>query len=1255
MSIHVLIAHAEGEEALAERLAVPIRAAGYDVSHRGTVIVGESFNEEASKALQTGGPVVLCGTVRALGTGWAHRLVNAARRTHGARVFVVQMEEAAYVEQLSLDTAIARYWQDEAQAERDLVNALKKSFPDGNASLTLVHDAEQRYRELALAYSDIIDLANLPENDRHVATRHIELRRLYVPLRVRVEIASGVEARTAHIEAIERKERSLRGPFSDLSGGTALEVADDLRSRVSIGHRLASAKRIVVLGDAGSGKTTLLRWLATAYLLRLREDTELRNLPDVATLPYNDWLPVIVRCRDLDESSLTGSLENLLRYTLRKAELREPEVDTLRASIINRLTQGQALLLVDGLDEITDTSLRAKFCKQLEKIQIAYPNAPIVVTSRTVGYREMGDPLGRGFEHVTVAELTKDDKDSFARRWCLLTERVERQAEATAELIHDIHSTDRIERLTRNPMLLTTMALVKRKVGRLPSRRADLYWDALEVLLNWRREVDQPIDQREALPQLQYVAFAMCERGVQQVRQDELLDILHRMRGEYPQIHSLQRHSPEEFLTILERRTGIIVEAGHVRHRGRSVPVYEFRHLTFQEYLAGLALVDGKFPNRDRLKSLAESVSPLAGRVRERLPKQAEGSGPSENWAEPLRLCVAVCSDDDVDDVLRAILFPTDEKDHSTRSRAILAALCLADEPNVSNEVAVEILSTLISEITVEDGSGPVKTGIDVAIRELSGSAWASDTADMLIRQFVKMPEPPRSAIGSLYGAITEASTDADFRQRLAGLCELLTSEDQIVSSGAALTIMHLAYRNRIDLLPDMVPKLMRMLDKTVATADAASWALRWLNNPRTKNRWRPGRELKRFVELVNDPSTDPQVARNLILILGEEREPDAVPILIEKINSQDKTIEEAAITGLGQIADPSSAPHLIEKLKSADANIRAAIVNALGELQSADALEALLQEVLDEEEIVRANSIQALNKFNGDAVTNALLAALKDSSTLIRLVAVLTLGKRRERAAVEPLIGLLQDESAAVQGYAAEALGRIGDANAATYLVEKIGDNDPSLRAAAIRGLGHMNSIHLVEPIASALRDDSSEVRSAAELMLLKMALHQFNSNNLSVAIDIFSRMVASKPSEDYRNNLAYSLIVAGRHEEATHHYDQIDLSFSFNSALFRHNRAVLFALMGEPDKSIQYLRESLSMLTDNTEYDPRDVACMLLLDSVGQVQSVTGIPMDVAAIINLHVVGGLSQEDAAAWLLTRYPREGEQWLYLLPPQTTH
>lgn len=125
----VYVVSAEGEETLAERLAEPLREAGYQVTHNGTVAVGESLVDEAAKALESGSPIVLCATARAAGSQWAHRIVNAGHKDGPIRVFVVQMEKQAYVDHLALKAKVAKYCDDPAGALRELLDALKKHFP----------------------------------------------------------------------------------------------------------------------------------------------------------------------------------------------------------------------------------------------------------------------------------------------------------------------------------------------------------------------------------------------------------------------------------------------------------------------------------------------------------------------------------------------------------------------------------------------------------------------------------------------------------------------------------------------------------------------------------------------------------------------------------------------------------------------------------------------------------------------------------------------------------------------------------------------------------------------------------------------------------------------------------------------------------------------------------------------------------------------------------------------------------------------
>nr|VFK10284.1 MAG: NACHT domain-containing protein [Candidatus Kentron sp. LPFa] len=759
---------------------------------------------------------------------------------------------------------------------------------------------EAQYRKLALDACDIIDLANLPEDDRHIATRNLDLRRLYVALRLRLEIRAGEEPDDKTLAALEGR----RAP----RWGEAGWRDDEEKDRVSLGERLGEAGRLVVLGDPGAGKSTLLRWLATAYLLRLEDDPDFKDLPDIASLPQpkeaipgsaafqaaslknsdkmsalpaGGWLPILVRCRDLPPEADT--LEAMLLHTLKKSQLPEAQCQELGELLRARLEAGAALLLVDGLDEITEPAARARFSEQLVRIHLAYPAAPMVVTSRIVGYREMGYRI-RSFEHLTVADLSFEDKDAFARRWCNLTERPERREAAAAELIRDIHSADRIERLTGNPMLLTTMALIKRKIGRLPQRRVDLYEKAVEVLLNWRSQVDEPLDPREALPQLEYLAHAMCADGIQQIREDEILERLREMRAAYPNIYPMQQHTPEAFLHLLEARTGLLIQSGHTPHNGLSTPVYEFRHLTFQEYLAGLALVRGHYRGWAKGRTLAEIVAPLAGQVGEIETPLGKDTAVVENWREALRLCVAACNDSEVEEVLVAILRPLPGETGTERARAVLAGLCLADEPNVSEQLAREVLRALAAQVGGDDGKR-INTSLDESAMALTRSRWMEPLGECLLDEFLRRDTEQGDPLVWLYGMVRETQIPLDegeFSHWLTEQAARLAVCEEREAAGIACTVLNLAYQGRDCQTPGLLDGLIRRLSGGAALAHGTAWALMWMNTERDgKRTWHPNSsQREQLITAAARPDCDGEARHWLNHILENERAAESVDAL---------------------------------------------------------------------------------------------------------------------------------------------------------------------------------------------------------------------------------------------------------------------------------------------------------------------------------------------------------------------------------------
>jgi hypothetical protein len=134
-------------------------------------------------------------------------VVGAARRYQTSKIFVVQMDEDADVESVSFDERIASYWADQERAAADLVSALRKYYPIDRrpGEVIVTPDIEARYRDLTLRACDIVDLANLPEGDRHLATRELELRRLYVALRMRIELPINTKSADRALEFLEAR------------------------------------------------------------------------------------------------------------------------------------------------------------------------------------------------------------------------------------------------------------------------------------------------------------------------------------------------------------------------------------------------------------------------------------------------------------------------------------------------------------------------------------------------------------------------------------------------------------------------------------------------------------------------------------------------------------------------------------------------------------------------------------------------------------------------------------------------------------------------------------------------------------------------------------------------------------------------------------------------------------------------------------------------------------------------------------------
>ena len=979
--------------------------------------------------------------------------------------------------------------------------------------------ALDRYCENALAAWDIIDLSNLPEGDIHMATQTLLLRQLYMPLRIEVEPTRRGEGDDAALARLEEQREARRRREAGRLFADGADRPDRAKSRAPVGKRLGESRRLVVLGDPGGGKTTMLRWMATAYLLRQKGNDAFSQIPDTQTLPSQPWIPVLIRCRDLCEADLCQCFTDFLTVHLNKTELLPEEAKVMRAVILERIAKGEVLLLVDGLDEITNPQVRMMFCQELERTAARYPDAPIVVTSRIVGYRDMPYRMGAGFEHGQIAELNREDKDLFAQRWVEVTEQHQPAAERARrveELRAALHSNDRIERLTGNPMLLTTLALVKRKVGKLPNRRNKLYAEAISTLLNWNPRVHQIIEEDEAIPQLGYIAYEMCRRGVQQLTGDEVLDLLEKVRTEYPNVRPICSREPQAFLALLEERSSILIKSGGIwqKNTTQEKAVWEFRHLTFQEYLAARALLDGRYPGREKGKLLAQQVAPLAGAVEkakhQRPVPESEGEvDVPESWREALRLLVAGCKDDDVNDVLLAILNPMASEDaaQTGRPRAVLAALCLADEPYVSNESAEQVLSTLAAKVQKDDGVEPgARTSIDRAVIEIGDSTWSPLLKKSLIQEYCRRPSDARWNVGSLWGMAEVTCwrrSGTSPRVFFAGLVQRLKSGDRVEVISAALTIMEAAYEGSAEIVEGLPESLLDILAQTdLPASNAAAWALGWLSRgsslgwlsrgshylmPEGEPVWlAKGNDVNRVSQALDaTPTSENSTRRWLVWVLGCSKDSRALFPLMRRLD--DPNVRRAVAEALGQLGDKQAVAPLMAKLDDPDVSIRRAVIEVLGQLGGKHTGARLLAKLDDPDYYVRRAVAEVLGRLGDKQAVPSLLAKLDDPDASLRQAVIEALGRLGDKQAVPSLLAKLDDPDADVRTAVAEVLGQLGDKQAVDPLILLLEDRDHQVcaaAAAALTVLGDRGSNRLAE----FLSHDSPERRKAAVKELVRI-----------------------------------------------------------------------------------------------------------------------------------------------------------------------
>ncbi|MBD2490423.1 NACHT domain-containing protein [Aulosira sp. FACHB-615] len=326
------------------------------------------------------------------------------------------------------------------------------------------------------------------------------------------------------------------------------------RQRVSGLEVLAKNTNLMVVGKPGSGKTT--------YLQRVVTECNAGNL-------QAHRIPALIKLREFveDGRKFAYSLE---RYFEQSWQLSNTDINLI-------FYQGRALVLLDGLDEVTGEDGK-NITKQIKQFARSYPQVQVIVTCRT----QSQESRFERFDYVEVADFNQAQVQSFSEHWFKAvigddSAGLARSQEFLDQLFLDANKP--IRDLAITPILLSLTCAVFHQTGKFYSKRSKLYEEGLELLLEqWdkSREIERDEIYRDLLPE----------------RKLELLSYLAVKKFEQPQYVLFEQVEIEgyiaEFLGIRLRDSRAVLRAIESQHGlliERAQKVWSFSHLTFQEYL----------------------------------------------------------------------------------------------------------------------------------------------------------------------------------------------------------------------------------------------------------------------------------------------------------------------------------------------------------------------------------------------------------------------------------------------------------------------------------------------------------------------------------------------------------------------------------------------------------------------------------------------------------------------------------------------
>ena len=843
---------------------------------------------------------------------------------------------------------------------RDTVHALLEQRTTSAIEAQVPESSPREFRE------DLTALLNALESDAlcgglpRFLPQSADITRLTSMVRVRQGVRSG-----------PAKEESADTGSYDL----AADGERDEQPVTDWGVVAQRENRIVVLADAGIGKSWLVR-CETARLAR----TALEAL-GLGARADQLLIPLPMRCDDLVAGPGTHLAEAATRYIVERFLVPERS----RRRLQEQVARGQAILLLDALDELPDRSARKRL-DDLMRRWAADPRARFRLTSRIAGYTGIVAPPS-SFVEVELLPFTTADVSAVISARALPADVGLRLRERLSE--------PAMVNLARIPLLTVLLCAIAEEDRHLPASKADIYERVLRRFLTqenrWPQAPEpESTDIDRLVGVLAPLAFHFATRPGGWADRMPGNQIMAFLRSLGPMFTELGRDAAT-LLRELSVDAGVLVPAGI--QRGGHNPPYLFFHRAIAEYLVACHVAT--LPRQEWLTIVDEHLW-FDGEWRPSLFLLGTAFIQQERPGEVvflLRHLMGQAADPFNQALFRAARVVTELPDHTLvppdladdMSRRLIQLLdCEADRDNASDflsswltRLPQQVTQMLLARLEADEGYATER------ILANSRDPWVTSA---LITRLDGAYDQADAAFAALHGQDADCFVDA-LLTHFDNPKHRIWAAEALQGCSAAQIVPVMLERTR-----DPHPRVRYYALMALGSRDDEH-------------------VIDRLCELVADPDEEMRTAA--ISVLSARHTAAATEAMLGRFDDADPLVRtlamKAVFTGrrlsLTQIQAYSRHP---------SAQVRSYAATALGAyIGEEEATQTLLILIAGPEELqVRVNAIESLANSPGTGVADVLLGLLDDEAC--RLTAARALQERGNlsREQVDALCGRLAPEA---------------------------------------------------------------------------------------------------------------------------------------------------------------------------------------------------------------------------------------------------